>query len=148
MRLDYLNSIGFCKARCQDTNVIVTGRLVYLGAGRYCVQQNVDMSLMGDTYTMFRTDNIFVDITTICEFTKMYAQNDEPVFNNDVIEDSSGNRYYVYWDSVKSAYLYTPLSDTGRVTGLDITTTKVVGNIILDTENQKFDEDGYLNWES
>ena len=59
MRLNYLDSIGYCKALCQDTGTTVTGRLVYFGAGRYCLQQGVDLSLNGDTYTAFRTDNIF-----------------------------------------------------------------------------------------
>ena len=35
MRLNYLDSIGYCKALCQDTGTTVTGRLVYFGAGRY-----------------------------------------------------------------------------------------------------------------
>jgi hypothetical protein len=147
MRLNYLDSIGFCKARCQDTDVVVTGRLVYLGAGRYCVQQNIDMSLMGDSYTAFRTDNIFVDITSICEFTKMYAKDDIPVFNNDVIQDQNDNRYYVYWDSVRSAYLYTPLTDGAKVSGLDITTTDVIGNILLDADGPRLDEEGFNIWQ-
>ena len=65
MRLNYLDSIGYCKALCQDTGTIVTGRLVYFGAGRYCLQQGVDLSLNGDTYTAFRTDNIFINITRV-----------------------------------------------------------------------------------
>ena len=136
MKLHYLDSIGFCKALCQDTGTVVTGRLVYFGAGRYCLQQSVDLSLNGDSYTAFRTDNIFVDITTICEFTKMYAKNDTPVFNNDIIQDNFGNTYYVYWDQIKAAYKYLPLSEiTDKVPNLDRATTTVVGNIILEDIN-------------
>ena len=133
MRLNYLDSIGYCKALCQDTGTIVTGRLVYFGAGRYCLQQGVDLSLNGDTYTAFRTDNIFINITTVCEFTKMYARNDTPVFNNDIIQDDLGNTYYVYWYQVKSAYLYLPLTEVSPTEiQLDIGKTTVVGNVILD----------------
>ena len=106
MRLNYLDSIGYCKALCQDTGTIVTGRLVYFGAGRYCLQQGVDLSLNGDTYTAFRTDNI---------------------------QDDLGNTYYVYWDQIKSAYLYLPLTEVSPTEiQLDIGKTTVVGNVILD----------------
>lgn len=139
MRLSVLDSIGFCKARCIDTGDIIQGRLVYFGAGRYCLQQNIDISMFGDNYTAFRTDNYFVDITTICEFTKMYAANDVPVFNNDIIADKDNNTYYIYWDAVKSAYLYMPISNKSSDTPLDITKTYVVGNIILE-EVENFGE--------
>lgn len=137
MRLNYLESIGYCKALCQDTGTVVTGRLVYFGAGRYALQQGIDLSVNGDTYAAFRTDNIFVNITTVCEFTKMYSKDDTPVFNNDIIQDELGNTYYVYWDQIKSAYLYLALTNdiTTAAPNLDITKTTVVGNIILDDVN-------------
>ena len=132
MRINSLDSIGFCKAVCQDTGQIVQGRLVYFGAGRYCLQQNIDVSLSGDGYTAFRTDNYFIDITTVCEFTKMYAADETPVFCYDIIMDDAGNLYYIYWDAVKSAYMYKAFSKTASSIPLDITKTTVIGNVVIE----------------
>lgn len=134
-RLSYLDSIGYCKARVYNSKDVCTGRLVYNGAGRYLLQNVTDAYSTNyrDSYMGYNTTSVFVDVTTICEFTKMYAKGGVPVFNNDVIQDDNGILYYICWDEVKSAYVYIALSEDERQShSLDINTTEVVGNMVID----------------